>query len=132
MAFHPIIGRVSRLSVASLAVFVASSVGAMAACSDAPANYVDWRGCDLSRAILSNSELIDADLRGANLSGANLSGADLTGANLMGANLFRANLTNANLFDANLNDARLSVADMRNATWSDGRTCAEGSIGSCR
>ena len=48
---------------------------AEAACSDPPAPYVDWIGCDKSGADLSNANLRNADLTGANLTGANLSGA---------------------------------------------------------
>ena len=44
-------------------------------------------------------------------------GCDLSGADLAGANL-----TNANLSGAMLNGA----------TWTDGKICAEGSIGECR
>jgi uncharacterized protein YjbI with pentapeptide repeats len=114
-------------------------------------------GCNLSRANLHKAELSGADLSGTNLSRANLhkaelSGADLSGADLSRANLHKANLAKANLrgtdleaanlygadlVEANLSEAKLdgtnlAQADLSGATWTDGRTCAQGSIGECR
>ena len=50
---------------------------------------------------------------------------------LSDANLFRADLSGANLFGVNLFATNLSGANLTGATWTDGRICAEGSIGQC-
>jgi uncharacterized protein YjbI with pentapeptide repeats len=84
-------------------------------------------GCDLSGALLYGEDLSGADLVGANLFGAQLPGANLSEANLTGANLHQANLGGADLSGANLTGANLAWA-----TWTDGRRCAEGSIGECK
>jgi len=126
-------------------------------CSHAAAPRVSWRGCEHAGADLAGASLRGADLVQANLEGADLSAADLAHANLglarlRGARLRRANLTGAALNGAILVEADLSGADLRytslrgarleaarldgvllgNATWIDGRICAEGSIGLCR
>jgi len=67
----------------------------------------ECRGCDLSRADLSQISLKEADLPRANLTDANLSNTDLTGANLTEANLSGANLTKAKLIGANLSGSVL-------------------------
>ena len=72
--------------------------------------------CDFSDAKFWGVQLVAADLSGANLSRANLGRSNLTGANLKGALLVGTNLKDANL---------------SNATWVDGRTCKEGSLGEC-
>jgi uncharacterized protein YjbI with pentapeptide repeats len=104
------------------------------------------RSADLTGATLSDANLRSANMRDANLSGANLSNtdlfyADLSSACLIEANLYHANLTQTVLYHANLTKANLTGAIMTNtslhyaelsgATWTDGSTCAEGSIGSC-
>ena len=95
------------------------------------------RNCDLAGADLQGANLAGADLVGANLAGANLSGANLAGAyivhvDLTGTNLSGANLTGARLIDSNLNTARLTNARLANAVWTDGRTCAPDSLGTCK
>ena len=112
---------------------------------------LDLRGADLSRANLRNTDflearldgarLIDADLNYADLSrtrlgGADLRGAVLTGATLQsavlaGANLAAADLSYVNLTGADLTEARLDGAILDRAIWTDGRTCASGSVGTC-
>ena len=82
---------------------------------------------DLSYADLSGASLGYADLRGARLLGTDLRRADLAYARLGGADLAYADLTGANLGSADLAGARLD-----HAIWIDGRTCAPGSVGSCR
>jgi len=126
-------------------------------CLAVPAAAVNWSGCemparnlsraDLSRANLSNTVLKAADLygvqlRNADLSYANLEGADLRMANLKGASLRGANLSlsdlsnadlgTANLQAANLNGVSLTGAKLGRAIWTDGRVCANGSVGECR
>ncbi len=64
---------------------------------------------------------------GCNLSRANLHKAELAKANLHGADLVEANLS-----EAKLDGTNLAQADLSGATWTDGRTCAQGSIGECR
>ena len=76
------------------------------------------RDADLSGANLVGAEFDDADLSGADLSGANLRFADLRGADLSGANLTDANLRNANLGNANLSGANLTDASLRDANLS--------------
>jgi uncharacterized protein YjbI with pentapeptide repeats len=85
------------------------------------ATGVDWIGCNLTGAVLT-----DADLHAANLTGANFTAADLTRANLTNANLTNtnftaadlpwANLTNANLTNTNFTGAGLAGADLRTST----------------
>ena len=97
---------------------------------------------NLERANLSNSILQLSNLKGANLRLANLHGAHMHGVNLENANLMMADLSKANLMDANLSGANLTGANLMgaillktkfdNATWTDGRVCAVGSIGKCR
>jgi len=96
---------------------------------------------DFDKASKGVKELIGARLQEANLSGMDLSGVDLRGAelekaNLQNANLSNANLKNADLEEANLKGANLSGANIQGAElefaiWTDGRVCAEGSIGGC-
>jgi hypothetical protein len=125
-------------------------------CDAAPAPRVNWRGCDKSGTLLSGSDLAGAnlnraklnstDLSGSRLAEANLSQADLSYATLNQADLSHANLVGADLHFAELNGANLSGADLRDAnladvvlagarldraTWTDGRTCATGSLGQC-
>lgn len=99
-------------------------------------------GANLQGANLSNSILQLASLKGINLMLANLEGAHMHGVNLQNANLMLANLKKANLLDANLSGANLRGANLNgailikvkldNAIWTDGRTCAAGSLGECR
>jgi len=89
------------------------------------------RGANLSRANLSGINLSGADLGGVNLRGANLSGANLSGAKLGDAVLSDANLSSANLTGASLAGAYMFGTDFSRATWTDGTTCREGSLGKC-
>jgi len=109
-------------------------------------SLINWMGCDrsaaqlagsyLGSAQLANATLSDADLGNSYLSAANLIGARLQGANLQGAVMQEVFLRNADLSNANLQGAVLSGtflgADFSGATWTDGRRCAEGSVGACR
>lgn len=127
-----------------------------ARCEAAPAEGVDWRGCqkpgqwlagaDLRRAQLAGAGLREAQLAGARLDYADLTGADLGGAQLRQARLFGARLAGAELPASDLSGADLSYADLRGAAvsgarfddtrldhawWIDGRRCASGSRGRC-
>lgn len=126
-------------------------------CAAPPAAGVVWRGCDkrdarLARANLRNGQLhgvrldgadlraVDlsyadlgqASLRGADLSGARLVGAGLGQVDLAGASLRDTDLQYASLRDARLDGTRLDGARLDKATWTDGRVCAEASLGACR
>lgn len=106
----------------------------------------DLRGANLSSADLSGGNLAGANLRKADLRFVNLGGAslalsrlqlaDLTGADLRGADLSSADLSGADLSYADLTGAHLegalfNDAQLNGAIWTDGRHCAEGSVGRC-
>ncbi|MCU7905399.1 MAG: pentapeptide repeat-containing protein [Candidatus Thiodiazotropha sp. (ex Epidulcina cf. delphinae)] len=81
---------------------------------------------------LKDTNLMLSNLEYAHMHGVNLQNANLMLANLTGASLFDADLSGANLRGANLLGAILIKAKLDNATWTDGRVCAKGSIGECR
>jgi hypothetical protein len=85
-------------------------------CQLPPAQGVDWSGCAKDDILLVGVDLSHAQLVGTSLRNANLSHADLRGANLA---------------RANLSGAKLEGARLDQATWIDGRICAQGSIGRC-
>jgi Pentapeptide repeats (8 copies) len=94
------------------------------------------RNADLTGTSLREAELAKANLQGASLIRADLRGADLQGANLMQTTLFQTNLSGANLqgallVGAKLGWANLTEANLSGAIWSNGHTCAPGSIGTC-
>lgn len=104
--------------------------------SHAELTNINFQGADLQGADLSNANLDYADLSGANLGFVNLRGASLRGAilvnvNLSGAEATGADLAYANLQGANLSGTRLEGANLTKAYWTDGRTCAVGSLGQC-
>ena len=90
-------------------------------CASPAGESVNWGGCDKRGAALAGALLRNADLHGAKLVAADLTGADLSGADLSGANLRYAVLA----------DALLVGTRLDHAVWSDGRTCAPGSVGAC-
>ena len=130
------------IGFAGAMLLVAATPDAHAGCSDPAGMEVDWHECDLKGAdlpykILSGSNLSKADFSGANLEGVVFIQADLTGANLSGANLSSADLRDAilkgaNLSEADVSDVDLTGTDLSGAIWTDGQTCAEGSIGECK
>lgn len=79
-------------------------------------------GCDLR----------GADFRGQDLRAVVLEGSLLIGANLQGANLEDAFMEDCSLEDANLTGANLTGAGFDGATWVDGRTCGQDSVGVCK
>jgi uncharacterized protein YjbI with pentapeptide repeats len=83
-------------------------------------------GAKLDRASFKGMDLRGVDFRDAELDVANFENADLSGANFTDADLEDANLKGAKLTGAIFKDAELEFA-----TWSNGRICAEGSIGGC-
>lgn len=112
---------------------------------------LDLRGVDLSGSVLTSTDFMAARLAGARLSGAELDYADLRRADLRDCDLVEASLVGAILQDTLLDGARISganlaYADLRGtsldgvnlegvrlgrAVWTDGRVCAEGSVGEC-
>lgn len=132
-----------------------------AACDAAAAPGVRWQNCHkeglvapsaklsgahmanarLMRARLAGAELAQADMRfvdltQADLAYAKLQQADLTGGNLRGVDLSNADLRGADLSFVDLSEARLGGAlfdgaRLRGAIWTDGRRCAESSVGAC-
>ena len=107
--------------------------------------YTNLRYANLTRANLSGSDLRGTIFSSANLTGANLSNVTIGATDLMmlpsyigrydstavtdfhSADLTGANFTGANIGAVNFTDAKLS-----GAIWTDGRKCAEGSIGECK
>jgi len=78
----------------------------------------DLTRCNLSGADLSGAELTDASLASANLSGARLPFASLVGTVLTGANLDGAILVGADMTLANLSGVRVAGADFGDTLWS--------------
>lgn len=127
--------------VGLLTVLVIGAGGAMAACTDAAADQVNWRRCymdgrDLKGVSLGGAMLREATFQRSDLSGAKLSGADayrakflsarmerviMDGARLIEADLTRADLSGASLKDADLRNAKLVGAVMKNADLSGAR-----------
>ncbi|MGN6703996.1 MAG: pentapeptide repeat-containing protein [Burkholderiaceae bacterium] len=110
---------------------------AWAGCNDEPQAFVDWRGCakpsaNLVGAVMPSGNLESIDLQYAFLNGANLERAHLAGANLQYAHLDNANLQYADLWHANLRETELKGAQLTGATWTDGRRCGPGSVGTCK
>lgn len=131
-------------------------------CNAPAAPGVDWRNCvmsgldvgsaslagaNLNSAVLHQARLTATDLSGADLRYADLQEADLSyaqlqrsvmqGTNLRGANLLQANLSGADLRYADFTGSRLegvnlSAARFGGAIWTDGKVCAESSIGRCQ
>lgn len=84
-------------------------------------NSADLTGADFSRSVMTRANMGGAILRNATMVDVDLRGADLTSAILIGTN-FKG---------AQLDGAKLGGAQLAGATWSDGRVCANNSVGSC-
>jgi uncharacterized protein YjbI with pentapeptide repeats len=120
-------------------------------------NGSNLTGADLTGAVLTGAGDARADLKGSmfnfailngiNLDGADLSGvqmnhaqasqaswirANLSGAQLRGSNLSMGNFEQADFLGADLSGSNLSGSNFSGATWTDGRVCADGSVGECR
>lgn len=96
----------------------------------------DFSYKNLEGYIFTNADLEGANFQGANLTGANFEHADIektkfTDANLTNVNFYHADLDEANLKGANIKNANFKNAELEYATWTNGRLCAEGSIGGC-
>lgn len=94
--------------------------------SGADLSNTNLRGVDFSYADLSASNFTLADARHARLVGASLRKTVFNHAQLIGADLSFADLSGASMVDVDLSAARL-----RNAIWTDGRVCADDSVGAC-
>jgi len=101
-------------------------------CSRCDLTFAPLEKATLTGAQLESAALMSANLRSAKLNNARLSYAMLSEANLSGADLSNANLENAQLMGAQLNGTVLTGANLSWATWTDGSTCDEGSIGQCK
>lgn len=130
---------------------IQSSLSQAVNCAAPPAEGINWSGCDKRGAALAGAMLRNAHLdrvrleearlagavmeyasaNGANLRNADLRGAKLTAMDLSGADLSGADLSGANLRYAAINGTRLAGTRLDQAVWSDGRTCAAGSVGAC-
>lgn len=86
----------------------------------------DFSGKNLAGYVFTN-----ADLEGANFVHADLEKTKFNGANLSNANFYHADLEEANLKGANIKGANFKNAELEYTTWTNGRICAEGSIGAC-
>ncbi|MDD5391218.1 MAG: pentapeptide repeat-containing protein [Gallionellaceae bacterium] len=120
-------------------------------CAAPAAEGVNWNNCDKRGAVLAGAPLRNARLDrarledarlagavmeyasavGANLRNTDLRGAKLTAVDLSGADLSGADLSGANLRYAVIKDTHLAGTRMDHVVWSDGRTCAVGSVGEC-
>jgi hypothetical protein len=120
-------------------------------CAAPPGVGINWSGCDKRGAALAGAMLRNARLdrtrleearlagaimeyasaKGANLRNTDLRGAKLTAVDFSGADLSGADLSGANLRYAALDGTRLGGTRLDNVVWSDGRTCAAGSVGAC-
>jgi uncharacterized protein YjbI with pentapeptide repeats len=113
----------------SLLVLVsASSASAVVSCptvavsfphvaTPAPADGLDWSGCDLSFAWFGATSLSNMNLAGANLTGTSFNELSLTGFNFAGANLTGASLSMTSVSGANLTGANLTGANLTNAAF---------------
>lgn len=99
--------------IMALALLLAGTSAALAACNDPPGLKVDWHGCSFVRHNLHSANLRDANLKGADLRGADLEEADLQGAELLNADLTGAELRGAILYHTILVNAYLIGADLR-------------------
>lgn len=98
---------------------------------------VNMRAAFLNRARLTSSSMIEADLSTAHMAETDFSGSNLHKAKFNKGLLTDARFTNANLAGADFTDALISGANfvganLSGAIWSDGRICAEGSVGTCQ
>lgn len=107
-------------------------------------NYATITGINLDGAAMAGVQLnhvqafqvswVRADLTGAQMTGANLAEGNFEGANFTGANLSNADLRSSNLRGSTITQAgvQLSGAKLAGAVWTDGRVCANDSVGECR
>jgi uncharacterized protein YjbI with pentapeptide repeats len=120
------LGVVGALPAAAQPVVNGCQIAPRSQCGNADLTGTVLEAAELANANLHNASLVRADLRGANLQGANLIHAGLALADLSGANL-----QGALLVGAQLRWAKLTGANLSGAVWSNGHTCAQGSIGAC-
>lgn len=114
---------------------------AVLSCTAIAKSNDDYLQSDMDKLLKGEKCLIGAKLEGANLKGMKLNGvnfrnAELEKVNFENADLTNTNFTNADLEEANLKGAKINGAifsgtELEYAKWTDGRICAEGSIGGC-
>lgn len=92
----------------------------------------DLSGVQMNHAQASQASWIRANLSGAQLKGANLSMGNFEQADFSGADLSNSNMSRSNLSGSNFMGSNLSGSNFSGATWTDGRVCANGSVGECR
>ena len=94
-----------------LIIFVLSffcTYSVFAACSDQPANEVDWTNCNFVENLdLSGTGLANSKMSGVNLSLSNFEKSQLNNSNLSIGNFIFSNFSNSNLYASNLQGANL-------------------------
>ena len=74
-----------------------------AACSDQPANEVDWTNCNFVENLdLSGAGMANSQMSGVNLSLSNFEKSQINNSNLSIGNFIFSNFSNSNLYAANL------------------------------
>ncbi len=95
-------GHVSIMAAAAGIAILLSAPAVAADCRSMPEPGIDWRECNKSTLLLSESALDGANLMDANLTATDLRHSSLVGANLEKATLIRASLAGSRLDKANL------------------------------
>lgn len=86
-----------------------------------------FNGARLDKADLSGTRLVNCDFNGASLTEVRLNNAGIINADFMGADLTGTDMTDARLVNVEFMGARLE-----GAKWTNGRSCGQGSVGTCR
>lgn len=95
--------------------------------SNARAGSVNFMNVSGEGAIFNGTDLAQASFVEANLESCNLRSTNLSGADFTNANMQKCDLTSA----AGTSDTIFTSADLSGATWHDGTTCGDGSVGMC-
>lgn len=118
----PFVANIANLKrvVGLLIVLVIGAGGAMAACTDAAADNVNWRRCymdgrDLKGVSLGQAMLREATFQRSDLSDAKLSAADAYRAKFLSARMARVVMDSARLIEADLTRADLTAASLKDA-----------------
>ena len=82
-----------------LILFLFPPTAVFAACSDQPANEVDWTNCNFVENLdLSGTGLANSQMSGVNLSLSNFEKSQLNNSNLSIGNFIFSNFSNSNLY----------------------------------
>jgi len=104
-------------------------------------DFSGWNfdGLDMSGVIMRGAKFDDASFVGTQLNGANLRYGSFVGANFTNARLQGAKGAFADFREAIFTDAEMPADSFETegalfdgATWEDGTTCGEGSVGGCK